>query len=155
MSLCTCNLPNLQTVCAQRFTNTVAKIVLHLDLQNIWVTSEDMGEGHKPSRNKGTILKANPLQSPDGGSEKLCREMGPDWYWGGLWFRVPLGAALLKQLQRNESLTSKGETREAALWIFQEIYFLLFALIYNSLLLGSKTWLPQEKKKVCSLYVLA
>lgn len=73
----TCNLPNLQTACAQRFPNTVVKIVLHLDWQNIRVTAEDMGEGHQPSRGKGKILKANALQSPDGGS-KLCREMGLD-----------------------------------------------------------------------------
>lgn len=31
MNPSTCNLPNLQTVCAQRFPNTVVKIVLHLD----------------------------------------------------------------------------------------------------------------------------
>lgn len=32
---------------------------LHLDWQNIRVTSEDMGEGHRPSRGEGNVLKAN------------------------------------------------------------------------------------------------
>jgi hypothetical protein len=35
MNLGTCNLPNLQTVCAQRFPNTVVKIVVHLDWQHL------------------------------------------------------------------------------------------------------------------------
>lgn len=145
MSLCTCNLPNLQTVCAQRFPNTVAKIVLHLDWQNLWVTSEDIGEGHKPSRNKGNILKTNPLQSPGDGSEVLQRNVS----------RLALGRSLVSRPARSESMTSKGEIREAALWIFREIHFLLFALIYNSVLLGSRTWLPHTHKKVCLVYVLA
>lgn len=55
MNPSTCNLPNRQTVCAQRFPNTVVKIVLHLDWQNIRVTSENMGEGHGPRRGTGKI----------------------------------------------------------------------------------------------------
>lgn len=69
-NLCTCNLPNRQRVCAQRFPNTVVKISLHLDPQSMPVTSEDLGEEHKPSRGKGKILKTKPLQSPDVGHEK-------------------------------------------------------------------------------------
>lgn len=69
-NLRTCNLPNLQRVCARRFPNIVVKIGLHLDPQSMPVTSKELGEEHKPSRGKGKILKTKPLQSPDGGHEK-------------------------------------------------------------------------------------
>lgn len=63
----------------------------------------------------------------------------------GVGFEALCGTALLKQLQRNESMMSKEGTREAALQIFQEIYFLLFALTHDSLPSGSRPRLPEKK----------
>ena len=132
MNLCTCNLPHLQSVHAQRFPNTMVKIDMCLNRQNIPVTSEELGEGHKPSRRKGKSLKVNHQQSPDGGPERLGRKMRRLW------------AALLKQFQGNETMTGQVGAREVALQIVREMYFLLFDLTPTPLPFGSRTRLSQN-----------
>lgn len=56
-TLGTWNLLKQPAMCAQRFPNTMVKIALHLDWENIWVTSGDTGEGPKPSKVKEREMK--------------------------------------------------------------------------------------------------
>ena len=59
---------------------------------------------------------SDPAQSPEGGSDRFCRERGRACAWEDCGFEACCGAAVLKQLRKG-SKTSQGGTREAAIQI--------------------------------------
>lgn len=98
-TLGTCNLLKQPAMCAQRFLNTMVKIALHLDWENMWVTSGDMGEGPKPSRGRESSERSM-LYTPKGYKQKWGRTET-----GGIWvvksFVKPKRRGILKLFSRS------------------------------------------------------
>lgn len=86
MNPCTCNLPNLQAVCAQRCPNTVVKIALHLRLTEHSSHFGERGGGARTTGRNRKGFHSKSAQSPEDakrfgwGKEQGLRS-------GGLWVR--------------------------------------------------------------------